>query len=219
MMLKPSPSSPSHPSARASLLNKMSLSSSGPTAPGSSPSLMAVTTPPGYKRAGTGLMGFLSDRVVGAIAGTERRCFPSEAIPRLALPRVEGAARQRCGRPSARVRFHPAGVIGRAVRPRLLRHEGNRRGSDVRTIAIAQKEAPDAGRATPLLPGLGGAIERPVDRAAADVELVGDVLHGVAPAAVVVELVAHLACELHVRGLSLHLRPPVRPRARAARSP
>src|SRR5450755_4174557 len=100
----------------------MSLSSSGPTAPGSSPSLMAVTTPPGYKRVGTGLIGFLSDRVVGAIVGTERRCFPSEANPRLALPRVEGAARQRCGRPSARVRFHPAGVIGRAVRPRLLRH-------------------------------------------------------------------------------------------------
>src|SRR5450755_3217048 len=141
MMLKPSPSSPSHPSARASLLNKMSLSSSGPTAPGSSPSLMAVTTPPGYKRAGTGLIGFLSDRVVGAIVGTERRWLPSEAIPRLALPRVEGAARQRCGRPSARVRFHPAGVIGRAVRPRLLRHEGNRRGSDVRTIAIAQLRA------------------------------------------------------------------------------
>ena len=56
----------------------------------------------------------------------------------------------------------------------------------------------------PLLSGLGGgAIERPVDRSAADVELVGDVLHGVAPAAVVVELVAHLACELHVRGLEL----------------
>src|SRR5450755_455759 len=161
----------------------MSLSSSGPTAPGSSPSLMAVTTPPGYKRAGTGLIGFLSDRVVGAIVGTERRCFPSEAIPRLALPRVEGAARQRCGRPSARVRFHPAGVIGRAVRPRLLRHEGNRRGSDVRTIAIAQKEAPDAGRATPLLSGLGGGAR------------------------------ASCTCA----GLSLDLRPPVRPRARAYR--
>ena len=35
------------------------------------------------------------------------------------------------------------------------------------------------------------------------IELVGDVLHGVAPPAVVVELVAHLACELHVRGLEL----------------
>ena len=69
----------------------------------------------------------------------------------------------------------------------------------------------------PLLPGLGGALERPVDRAAADVELVGDVLHGVAPPAVVVELVAHLACEPHVRGLELGFAPAgaaARPRPR-----
>ena len=58
-------------------------------------------------------------------------------------------------------------------------------------------------RHPPSIGAGGGALARPVDRAAADVELVGDVLHGVASSAVVVELVAHLACEPHVRGLEL----------------
>jgi hypothetical protein len=63
-----------------------------------------------------------------------------------------------------------------------------------------------------LLSGLGGgALERPVDRAAADAELVGDVLHGVAPAAVMASCCAsRVACsdeERRVDRPSTGLRP------------